>query len=61
MVKKFESINMVELAVKAEKKAMEKIIELEKCEICKEKEDRSYDKMCFECWEELMEHLEEEI
>jgi len=30
MVKKFESINMVELAVKAEKKAMEKIIELEK-------------------------------
>jgi hypothetical protein len=33
----------------------------EKCEICKEKEDRSYDKMCFECWEELMEHLEEEL
>jgi hypothetical protein len=29
MVKKFESINMVELAVKAEKKAMEKIIEKE--------------------------------
>jgi hypothetical protein len=29
MVKKFESINMVELAVKVEKKAMEKIIENE--------------------------------
>ena len=29
MVKKFESINMVELAVKAEKKKMEKIIENE--------------------------------
>ena len=33
----------------------------QKCEICQETEDRSWDKMCFECWEDLMEHLEEEV
>ena len=32
-----------------------------KCYGCKESEDISYDGMCFLCWEELMEHLEEEI
>tara|TARA_R100001163_G_C5066026_1_gene204214 strand:+ start:404 stop:532 length:129 start_codon:yes stop_codon:yes gene_type:complete len=31
------------------------------CYGCKESEDTSYDGMCFLCWEELMEHLEEEI
>ena len=32
-----------------------------KCYGCKESEDTSWDGMCFLCWEDLMEHLEEEI
>ena len=35
--------------------------EIVNCYGCKESEDTSYDGMCFLCWEELMEHLEEEI
>ena len=33
----------------------------ELCEGCKESEDTSYDGMCMPCWEDLMEHLEEEM
>ena len=33
----------------------------DKCYGCKESKDISYDGMCFLCWEELNEHLEEEM
>ena len=33
----------------------------ELCEGCKESEDTSYDGMCMPCWEDLNEHLEEEM
>jgi len=33
----------------------------ERCYGCKESKDVSWDGMCFLCWEELMEHLGEEI
>ena len=32
-----------------------------KCYICKESEDTSWDKACYFCWEELMEHLGEDV
>ena len=33
----------------------------ERCYGCNESDDISYDGVCFLCWEELTEHLEEEM
>ena len=65
MVKKFESINMVELAVKAEKKAMEKIIgkesNMEKLEHLK-KEIEILQKKCLDIFNpNMMSDLEQLI
>ncbi len=37
------------------------ITEEDVCDGCKEDTDTSYDGMCMPCWEELNEHLEEEM
>jgi predicted amidophosphoribosyltransferase len=37
------------------------ITEKDVCDGCKEDTDTSYDGMCMPCWEELNEHLEEEM